>query len=106
MITAASNTGSHVTPFGTKPHGSQVTSPTSADPKLREKFGQFVGETFYGQMLKAMHKTQGKPAYFNGGRGEEAFQGQLDQVLAEKMSQSSGDSLSNSMYELFNLQRS
>ena len=41
--------------------------------ELRERFTQFVGETFYGQMIKAMRSTVGKPAYFHGGRGEEVF---------------------------------
>ena len=71
---------------------------------LREKFDSFVGESFYGQMLQAMHKTVGKPAYFNGGRAEEMFQGQLDQILAEKMTQANGSSLSGSLFDLFNLQ--
>ena len=30
-----------------------------------------LGETFYGQMIKAMRSSVGKPAYFHGGRGEE-----------------------------------
>lgn len=72
--------------------------------ELREKFDSFVGESFYGQMLQAMHKTVGKPAYFNGGRAEEIFQGQLDQILSEKMTKANGSSLSESMFDLFNLQ--
>ena len=72
--------------------------------QLREKFDSFVGESFYGQMLQAMHKTVGKPAYFNGGRAEEMFQNQLDQTLAEKMTQANGNSLSESLFNLFNLQ--
>src|SRR5579871_4804558 len=58
--------------------------------QLRENFNAFVGQTFYGMMLQQMHKTVGKPAYMYGGRGEEAFQGQLDQVLSEKMSKADG----------------
>ena len=61
------------------------SSGTVDQSQLREKFDSFVGESFYGQMLQAMHKTVGKPAYFNGGRAEEMFQGQLDQILSEKM---------------------
>lgn len=72
--------------------------------QLREKFDSFVGESFYGQMLQAMHKTVAKPAYFSGGRAEEMFQGQLDQVLSEKMTKANGNSLSASMFDLFNLQ--
>lgn len=73
--------------------------------ELRETFDQFVGEAFYGQLLGAMRKTVGKPAYFYGGRAEEIFQGQLDQTMAEEMTKASADSFSGPMFELFNLQR-
>jgi Rod binding domain-containing protein len=74
-------------------------------PKLRETFDQFVGETFYGQMLSSMRKTVGKPAYFHGGRGEEVFQGQLDQMLSEQLAKASAAEFSGPMFELFALQR-
>lgn len=76
---------------------------TSAAPKgeLREKFDQFVGESMFGQMLKSMRQSVGKPAYFHGGRAEEVFQSQLDQLLVEKISDASADQISGPMYELF-----
>ena len=55
-----------------------------------DKFTQFVGEAFYGQMLKSMRSTVGKPAYFNGGHAEEVFQGQLDQTMAQSNDQGHG----------------
>jgi len=78
---------------------------SSDETELRDTFGQFVGETFFGQMLSAMRKTVGKPAYFYGGQAEEMFRGQLDQLLAEKMSEASSDSFSDSMFDLFQLKR-
>jgi len=75
------------------------------DPKLRKAFDQFVGETFYGQMLSAMRKTVDKPAYFHGGRAEEVFRGQLDQVLATEMAESDAHGLTSAMFELFTMQR-
>lgn len=75
------------------------------DDELREAFGQFVGETFFGQMLSAMRKTVNETPYFHGGRAEEMFQGQLDQVLAEDMSKASADSFTGPMFELFQLKR-
>jgi len=75
------------------------------DSELAEAFGSFVGQTLFGQMLKAMRKTVGEPAYFHGGRGEEIFREQLDQVLAEKMSDVCSDKFSQPMFELFNLKR-
>lgn len=74
--------------------------------RLRQVFNQAMGETLFGQMLKAMRRTVGKPAYFHGGRAEEIFQQQLDQVLAEKLSRASAPALTDPMFELFTLQRS
>jgi peptidoglycan hydrolase FlgJ len=75
------------------------------DSELGDAFGSFVGQTLFGQMFKAMRKTVGEPAYFHGGRGEEIFREQLDQVLAEKMSNACSDRFSQPMFELFNLKR-
>ena len=69
-------------------------------------FDSFVGETFYSQMIKSMHKMHGKPAYFYGGRAEEAFQSQLDQTWTEQMSKATAHSFTEPMYELFSLSRS
>lgn len=73
--------------------------------ELREQFDSFVGETLFGQLLKSMRKTVGKPAYFHGGRTEEIFQQQLDQVLAEKITESSAATFTDPMFELFTLER-
>ena len=78
---------------------------TAQNLELRKAFDAFVGETFFGQLLHSMRKTVGKPAYFNGGRAEEIFQQQLDQVLAKNISESSADKFSGPMFELFTLQR-
>jgi len=81
-----------------------INEKTDGTSRLHEKFDAFVGESFYGQMLQAMHKTVGKTPYFNGGRAEEAFQGQLDQVLSQQMTKADDGKMSNSMFDLFNLQ--
>ena len=91
-----------------QPAAAAAQRPAAAQPpdqKLRKAFDAFVGEALFSQMLKSMRKTVGKTAYFHGGRAEEVFQKQLDQVLAEKLSQSSADKLSGPMYELFTLGR-
>jgi len=80
-------------------------SAATRDPQLRKAFDSFVGEALFGQMLKGMRKTLGKPAYFYGGRAEEVFQQQLDQVLAEKLSHASAERLTGPMFELFTLER-
>ena len=73
--------------------------------ELREVFDQFVGQTFYSQLLAAMRSTAGKPAYFHGGRAEEIFQGQLDQLLSERMSEASAEQFTDPMFDLFVLRR-
>ena len=70
------------------------------DKKLRDVLHQVVGQTLFGQMLKAMRATQEKNHYFDGGRAEEIFQSQLDQVLVERMTQATSRSLSEPMYKL------
>jgi hypothetical protein len=78
---------------------------SSDDAEAREAFQSFVGQSLFGQLLQAMRKTVGKPAYFHGGRAEEIFQQQLDQLLAEKIAESSAARLAEPMYELFTMQR-
>jgi hypothetical protein len=87
-------------------------APTPPAPQVhdertaRETFDQFVGQTFFGQLISSMRQTVGKPAYFHGGRAEEIFQGQLDQVMAEDMTKSCAEEFTDPMYELFTLTRS
>jgi hypothetical protein len=78
---------------------------TPSDP-LREAFRDFVGQTLFGQMLSSMRSTVGKPAYFHGGRAEEVFSEQLDQVLVERITEASASTVADPMYDLFNMQRS
>ena len=66
--------------------------------KLHDTFTQFVGQTFYGQMIKSMRSTVGNAAYFNGGQGEKIFQGQLDQTLAEQMTKASADRFAEPLF--------
>jgi Rod binding domain-containing protein len=80
-------------------------SGATANPKLRQAFDSFVGETFYGQMLKSLRSTQSKTPYFNGGHAEEVFTQQLDQVLSQKLSKAGADKFSGPMYNLFTLRR-
>jgi Rod binding domain-containing protein len=79
---------------------------TKAPPnEMRTTFDKFVGETFYGQMLSSMRKTVGKAAYFDGGRAEEIFRGQLDQVISQKLAETTSASFTEPMFELFSLQQ-
>lgn len=86
----------------------QSASPTDADDKaedkeekLKKSFSKFVGQTLFGQLMSTMRKSVGEPAYMHGGRAEEIFQSQMDQLLVERISDASSDRLVEPMYELF-----
>jgi flagellar protein FlgJ len=81
------------------------TQTPPASDELREAFHDFVGQTFFAEMIKACRSGQQPSAYFNGGRAEEIFQGQLDQVLSEELSESSADKIADPMFDLFMLKR-
>jgi Rod binding domain-containing protein len=94
-----------VTPIALKGRGAEASSAIplhgNAHTKedLRAAFTDFVGEMFYGQMFKAMRQTVGKPAYFHGGRAEEAFQSQLDQTMTEQLTKATASKLAEPMFE-------
>jgi Rod binding domain-containing protein len=79
-------------------------APESPD-ELKTAFRKFVGTTLYGQMLKSMRSTIGKPAYLHGGQTEEIFQQQLDQIMVEDLTEKSADTIADPMYELFSMRR-
>jgi len=67
--------------------------------ELQNVYQEFVGKTFFGQLLKSMRSTVGKPAYFHGGQAEEVFRSQLDQTLAEHMTVASAAELADPMFK-------
>jgi flagellar protein FlgJ len=84
---------------------SSPPAPAGDEARLRQAFNSFVGQAFFGQLLSAMRKTVGQPAYFHGGHAEEIFQQQLDQILGEKLAERSGKTFSEPMFALFKLSR-
>ena len=100
-----------ISPIGPMPASSLVQglrsplppSETDNPEKLKEEFQNFVGETCFGQMLRSMRKTVDKPEYTYGGRAEEVFQQQLDQLLVEKVTEASAERFAEPMYELFTM---
>jgi peptidoglycan hydrolase FlgJ len=75
-------------------------------PELQKAFTDFVGQTFFGELVKQMRATVKKPAFFHGGMGEDIFQSQLDQIMVERISDVSAKSFSDPMYQLFMAPRS
>jgi len=81
-----------------KPGPTSAAQQIAEAKEVRDTFRTFIGESFFGQMLKSMRSTQGKPAYFHGGHAEEVFRGQLDQTLAQEMTKSSADKIADPMF--------
>lgn len=71
------------------------------DEETKQQFQEILGELLFGQLLKSMRRTVDKPAYFHGGRAEEVFTQQLDQVLAQNMSRSVGEQFLGPMYDFW-----
>ena len=88
------------------PFSPAAFEPKSADAdQVRTAFTEFVGNTFFTQLVSSMRKTVDKSAYFHGGRAETVFQSQLDERLVDSMTRATADSIAGPMYELFALGR-
>jgi hypothetical protein len=105
LVSPLSNATYQAMPSASKPDPALLEQDAQNEKELRKAFDDFVGQTFYGQMLSAMRETVGKPAYMYGGRAEEVFQKQLDQLMAEKLSDATASTFTGPMYELFSLPR-
>ncbi len=90
-MTSAINTNAEVST-------SAITAAQSKAAR-RKAFGEVVGNIFYGTLMKQMNASKIKGDYFHGGRGEEAFRGQLSMELAKRMGQSPTNSVVNQMFE-------
>ena len=66
--------------------------------ELKKAYTDFVGKTFFGQMMKAMRSTVDKPAYFHGGQAEEVFSSQLDQQMADTMSNATASQIADPIF--------
>lgn len=76
-------------------------APAVAPPdleRLRETSAKLVGSVFYGQLLRQMRDSEFQGKYGHGGRGEEVFGAQFDQLLAERMGERRGDGLADAVY--------
>lgn len=82
-----------------------TAAPMPGEIKTREAFDSSIGEMFFTQLLGAMRKTQGKPAYFHGGQAEEIFRGQLDQTMAQQMTKTHAREFTDALYQRFALDR-
>jgi len=69
------------------------------DAELRQIVGEFVGNVFYGTLLRQMEQSNIKGEYMHGGRGEEIFQSQLHMEYAKRLGRAPGDPIADRMYE-------
>jgi len=89
----------HLAEAGKQPQAANPQDKRVAEAlEVRDAFTSFVGQTFFGQLIKSMRTMVDKPAYFHGGRAEEIFRSQLDQRLAEEMSDASADRFIGPMF--------
>ncbi|HUU84328.1 MAG TPA: hypothetical protein VM243_12565 [Phycisphaerae bacterium] len=65
--------------------------------RLRETADQLVGSVFYGSMLRTMRASTLQGKYGHGGRGEEVFAAQLDQIIAERAGAAQSNDLSGAI---------
>lgn len=91
-----------INPIVARPLATDAASPREqrlAEARgLQEAYGQFVGETLYGSMLKSMRATVGEPAYFHGGSAERHFQARLDQQMAADLAAADGSNLAKKLF--------
>ena len=87
----------------------RLTTNAAAQPPARERLGdaadQVVGATFYGTLLRSMRNSTLRGEYGHGGRGEEIFQAQLDQVFAADAGRARSSSLTEAVVRLYERQQ-
>jgi Rod binding domain-containing protein len=79
-------------------------APATGKLAVREKFQDFVGGTFYKEMLKSLRAAQKPSKYLNGGQAEKMFQGQMDQQIAEDLAHQYAGHLSDPLFESYSRQ--
>lgn len=76
----------------------------ASNQQLFKTAQKWVGQTFFGTILKQMHNSPFKSELWSGGRGGEAFSTLYDQHLAERMARGAGRGLANAVVK--HIQRS
>jgi Rod binding domain-containing protein len=77
--------------------GLRAGAPGNQHDQLVEQTRKWVGQTFFGTLLKQMSDSPFKSEMFSGGRGGEAFSSMHHQMLAERMARGAGAKLVNSI---------
>ncbi len=90
-----------MTAIDTTAIASPLPTPPARDPlvKLRDAVDRTVGSVFYGTLLKTMRESPLKGSIGHGGRGEEVFQNQLDQLFVERAGTARSYDLNQTIFE-------
>ncbi len=72
-----------------------------ASSRLKQAADEIVGSVFYGTMLRQLRASEFKGKYGHGGRGEEVFQAQLDQILAKEMGRGKNANISEAIVKRY-----
>jgi Rod binding domain-containing protein len=99
-LTPASRAGGVVRPLDATDLtrvGRHTAVPQTKHDQLVEQTQKWVGQAFFGTLLKQMSNSPFKSEMFSGGRGGEAFSSMHHQHLAERMSRGAGAKLVNSI---------
>ena len=65
--------------------------------RLVDQTRKWVGQTFFGTLMKQMEDSPFKSDLFSGGRGGEAFSSLYHQQLVDRMARAAGDKLVNAI---------
>jgi Rod binding domain-containing protein len=84
--------------------GTKAKTPAKGQLAVREKFQDFVGGTFYKEMLKALRAAQKPSKYLHGGQAEKIFQGQMDQQIADDLAHQYAGHLAAPLFESYSRQ--
>lgn len=74
-------------------------SKKAADLHDRKTVGEFVGNIFYGTLIRQMQSSSLKSPLLRGGRGEEVFGGQMALELSKRIGESQNNPLADRIYQ-------
>ena len=83
--------------------GALTTGQADSTATLKARAREFVGLTFFAPLLKQASESVLKGKYGHGGRGEQIFRGQLNELLAMRIGRSGRLGLAESIAKRLSL---
>jgi Rod binding domain-containing protein len=74
-----------------------AAAPAADDEQLRRHVQTFVGQAFFGTLLKQMRESPFRSDLFSGGNAGQAYDGMYHQMLSERMGNGVGAKLVNAI---------